>query len=222
MKKIIFALTMLTCLTTAVFSQSAANGKVDQSFLNDYVCRNWTSADGLPGMTITAIMQDQKGYIYIVNKPLIPTCVDIYIGTYDGLARFDGVEFVNFTRNIDSKYDFASVRSIFQDTKGNLWVGHNDEGVSCIQPDGQIIKYTTADGLPHNSIRAITEDFNNNIWLGTASGLCYMTPERKVKIPDGLHELGQDTIQVSRLYCDTAGRIWISTAIENDLFIFSN
>ncbi len=207
MKKTVFLLAIFLSCFTAAYSQSAAQGKVDQAFLNDFVCRNWTTADGLPGMTITAIMQDQKGYIYI--------------GTYDGLARFDGVEFVNFTRTIDPKYDFASVRSIFQDTDGNLWVGHNDEGVSCIQPDGTIIKYTTETGLPHNSVRAICEDFNNNIWLGTASGLCYLTPDRQVKIPDGLHELGQDTIQVSRLYCDTAGRIWISTAIENDLFIYS-
>ena len=207
MKKYILLFSLLFSCITAAFSQSAANGNVDQAFLNDFVCRNWTGADGLPGMTITAIMQDQKGYIYI--------------GTYDGLARFDGVEFVNFTRNIDPKYDFASVRSIFQDTDGNLWVGHNDEGVTCIQPDGNIIKYTTESGLPHNSVRAICEDFNNNIWLGTASGICYLTPERKVKIPDGLHELGQDTIQVSRLYCDTAGRIWISTAIENDLFFYA-
>lgn len=208
MKKILFVFTMLACFMANVFSQSAANGNVDQSFLNDFVCRNWTAADGLPGMTITAIMQDQKGYIYT--------------GTYDGLVRFDGVEFVTASRNTDPKYDFVSVRSIFQDTQGNLWIGHNDEGVTCIKQDGTIIKYTTNDGLPHNSIRAICEDFNNNIWLGTASGLCYMTPEHKVRIPDGLHELGQDTIQVSRLYCDTAGRIWISTAIENDLFVFSN
>ena len=146
MKKLVYLLILLSSCYTAAFSQSAARGKVDQTFLNDFVCRNWTTADGLPGMTITAIMQDQKGYIYI--------------GTYDGLVRFDGVEFVNFTRNVDSKYDFASVRSIFQDTEGNLWVGHNDEGVSCLKPDGTIIKYTTENGLPHNSIRAICEDYN--------------------------------------------------------------
>ena len=207
MKKSAILLALLLGCFTAVYGQSAAEGKVDQTFLNDFVCRNWTTADGLPGMTITAIMQDQKGYIYV--------------GTYEGLVRFDGVEFVTFSRNIDPKYDFASVRAIFQDTNGNLWVGHNDEGVTSIQPDGTILKYTTENGLPHNSIRAICEDFNNNIWLGTASGLCYLTPEHEVRIPEGLHELGQDTIQVSRLYCDTAGRIWISTAIENDLFVFS-
>ena len=152
MKKLILLFTFLLGCFTAAFSQSAANGNIDQSFLNDFVCRNWTTADGLPGMTITAIMQDNKGYIYI--------------GTYDGLVRFDGVEFVNFTRTIDPKYDFASVRSIFQDSDGNLWVGHNDEGVSCIQPDGTILKYTTDTGLPHNSIRAICEVY-------TVSGIIF-------------------------------------------------
>ncbi|WP_294427851.1 adenylate/guanylate cyclase domain-containing protein [uncultured Treponema sp.] len=207
-KKFLLSLFILPAFLTNGFSQSAANGNVDQTFLNDFVHRKWTTADGLPGMTITAIMQDQKGYIYI--------------GTYDGLVRFDGVEFINFTRTIDPKYDFSSVRSIFQDSDDNLWVGHNDEGVSCIMPDGRIIKYTTHQGLPHNSIRAICEDFDHNIWLGTASGLCYLTPTREILYPNGLKELGQDTIQVSKMYCDTAGRIWITTAIPNELFVYSN
>ena len=154
-----FLFLLCICLWVPLaFSQSAANGNVDQSFLNDFVCRNWTTADGLPGMTITTVMQDSKGYLYI--------------GTYDGLVRFDGVEFVNFTRTIDPKYDFASVRSIFQDSRENLWVGHNDEGVTCITPDGEIRKYTTDDGLPHNSVRAICEDKDGNIWFGLASGIC--------------------------------------------------
>lgn len=192
----------------SVFSQTAAKGNVDQGFLNDFVSRKWTTADGLPGMTITALVQDQKGYIYI--------------GTYDGLVRFDGVEFVNFTRTLDAKYDFTAVRSIFQDSKENLWVGHNDEGVTCFQKNGELIKYTTDNGLPHNSVRAICEDLDHNIWFGTASGLCYFTPSHEFIVPEGLEELGQETIQVSKLFCDTAGRIWISTAIENDLFVYSN
>ena len=208
MKKVLICIILSFILISAVFAQSAANGNVDQAFLNDFVSRNWTTADGLPGMTTTAIMQDKKGYIYV--------------GTYDGLTRFDGVEFVTLSRNMDTKYDFVSVRSIFQDSNDRIWVGHNDEGVSCLSPDGSIVKYSTADGLPHNSVRAICEDFEGNIWLGTASGLCYLTPDFKVEIPDGLKELGQETIQVSKLYCDTAGRIWVTTAIENDLFVYSN
>ena len=208
MKKISAFILTLSLIAGSLFSQSAAKGSVDQSFLNDFVRRNWTTADGLPGMTITALIQDKKGYIYI--------------GTYDGLVRFDGVEFVNFARNFDSKYDFTAVRAIFQDSEENLWVGHNDEGVSCIKPSGEVEKFTTENGLPHNSVRAVQQDSEGNIWLGTASGLCYLTPERKVVIPQGLKELGQETMQVSRLFCDSAGRIWITTAIDNDLFVYAN
>ena len=199
---------LLLAFSFSVFGQKIENIGTDQSFIENYVAKTWTTEEGLPGMTVNAVLQDKKGYIYI--------------GTYDGLVRFDGIEFVNFTRNLDEKYDFVAVRSIFQDSKDNLWVGHNDEGVSCIKPSGEIIKFTTEDGLPHNSVRAICEDYEGNIWLGTASGLSYLTPDKHVYIPDGLKELGQETIQVSRLYCDTAGRIWISTANANELFVYSN
>ena len=206
--QIIAASLLLLMATGFVSAQSAAKGRVDQSFLSDFVHKNWTTADGLPGMTITAIMQDKKGYIWI--------------GTYDGLVRFDGVEFTSFNRTVDEKYAFSSVRSIFQDSEENLWVGHNDEGVSCFKVDGSVVRYSTKDGIPQNSVRAICEDTEHNIWLGTASGLCYLTPSRGVVIPHGLKELGQETIQVSKLYCDTAGRVWVSTSIENDLFVWSN
>ena len=208
MKRIFVILISALLLANLTFAQSAANGKVDQSFLSDYVRSNWTTANGLPGMTITDIIQDKKGYIYV--------------GTYDGLVRFDGVEFVNFTRTNDARYDFASVRAIFQDSDENIWVGHNDEGVTCIAKDGTIKKFTTDDGLPHNSVRAICEDNIHNIWFGTASGLCYMTPSGKIVYPEGLKALNQEKIQVSKLYCDTAGRMWISTGIENDLFVHTN
>ena len=117
MKKLFFIFFCSLFLGVAVTAQSAANGNVNQSFLNDFVCRNWTTTEGLPGMTITSAIQDKKGYLYF--------------GTYAGLVRFDGVEFVTFSKTLDSKYDFTAVRSIFQDSKENIWVGHNDEGVSC-------------------------------------------------------------------------------------------
>ncbi|MCR5698285.1 MAG: hypothetical protein K6G52_01460, partial [Treponemataceae bacterium] len=58
----------------SVFPQHQKNS-LTQSFLNDFVRKNWTTEDGLPGMTITTLMQDKKGFIWI--------------GTYDGLVRFD-------------------------------------------------------------------------------------------------------------------------------------
>ena len=198
----------LLCITTGIFAQNITEVKTDQTFLADYVSKKWTTEDGLPGMTITTVMQDKTGYIWI--------------GTYDGLVRFDGVEFTTFSRSASEKYDFASARSLLEAWDGTLWIGHNDEGVSSIATDGTITKYTMDSGLPNNKINAVCEDNDHNIWLGTASGLCYITPQKEIKTPNGLAELGQEKILVSALYCDTAGRMWVSTGLENDLFVYVN
>ena len=207
MKKNLTAI-MLAVFMLSVISAQTKRLPADQSFLDDFVSKHWTTSDGLPGMTVTALMQDNKGYIWI--------------GSYDGLARFDGVEFTVFCRAVDEKYDFTSARSIIQDSHGNIWVGHNDEGISCITPEGEVIKYTADDGLPNNKINALCEDHENNIWVGTSTGLCYITPDREILFPRRLFELDQGKILVAKMYCDTEGKVWILTGIENDNLIYSN
>ncbi|MCR4741267.1 MAG: hypothetical protein K5866_00130 [Treponema sp.] len=186
-------------------SASFAKPVVDNNFFNDYVGKQWTTEDGLPGMTIVGLIQDNKGYIYL--------------GTYDGLVRFDGVEFKVLSRAIDSKYDFATAHAVYQDRVGNLWIGHNDEGISCIFPDGRIKKYTVKDGLPNNKINSITEDKENNIWVGTSFGPCYFTPENKIVIPEREADV-EESITVVDMYCDHGGRVWVTSGTK--VFIYEN
>ena len=61
----------------------------------------------------------------------------------------------------------------FVDSKGNLWVGSNDEGLVKISGKTYTL-FTMADGLPSNSVRDITEDKNGNIWIGTSSGVVFI------------------------------------------------
>ncbi len=208
MKKLLFGTLLFFFTAISLFSQGLAKVPVDQNFLADYVTKSWTTEDGLPGMTITTILQDQNGYMWI--------------GTYDGLVRFDGVEFTTYSRSVDMKYDFASVRSLCQGADGSIWVGHNDEGVTCFCPDGEIKKYSMVNGLSNNKVNFLCEDHEKNIWVGTASGVSYITPEGEIKTPAGLAELGQEKILVSMIYCDTSGRIWISTGIANEIFVYEN
>ncbi|MCR5622468.1 MAG: hypothetical protein K6G18_11530, partial [Treponema sp.] len=183
-------------------------GRLDQSFLDDLVRKNWDTADGLPGMTITTLMQDQKGYVWI--------------GTYDGLVRFDGVDFTTYSRSTDERYDFASARSIIQDSRGDIWVGHNDEGLTRIAASGEISKLTIDDGLPNNKVNALCEDDDGNIWVGTSSGLCYITPEEVMVEPYGLAQLEMENILVQHLFCDSRGRVWVSTGSEGDCFVYED
>jgi len=176
MKKIFGVITALL-LTLGGYSKETLNTSFSRdNFLAEFVSRTWTAANGLPGNAITDIIQDSTGYLYL--------------GTYDGLVRFDGVEFVTFNKNYDPKYDFVSSRTVFEDSKGNIWNGSNDEGLFCISPDGNVKVYNTENGLPSNSIRAITEDKEGNIWAGTSSGAGYVDSNGNFIVPSGLEKFG--------------------------------
>lgn len=138
------------------------------SILNDYISTQWSTAGGLPANSVTDVIQTHDGYIYI--------------GTYEGLVRFNGFDFVVMNRHSSSDYNFVSARTLFQDGEGNLWVGSNGEGVQKISPEGNV-SFTEADGIPNNSIRAFAQDKEGNLWVGTASGVCYITSDHQIRYP---------------------------------------
>lgn len=179
-------------------------------FISEYVSRRWTANDGLPGNTVTDIIQNQSGYLYI--------------GTYDGLAKFDGIKFTILNKSEDARYAFESARSLFEDSQGNLWSGSNDEGVFCITPDGEVLSFSEENGLPNNSIRCICEDTIGNIWIGTAGGVVYITKTGAVITPDpeGLERFGDKHPRCISLYCDTAGQVWIASAKKGGIYCYAN
>jgi ligand-binding sensor domain-containing protein len=67
------------------------------------------------------------------------------------------------------KYTTA-VRSIFEDSKGNIWFGSHNEGV-CLLHKGEFRYFTTANGLSNNQVRNIYEDKNDIIWFECGEGL---------------------------------------------------
>ena len=180
------------------------------SILNDYITRTWSTIEGLPGNSVTDIIQAKDGYLYI--------------GTYDGLTRFDGFDFTLFNKYSGDKYKYTSVRTLYEDKNGDLWVGSNDEGLALIK-ENETLYFNTENGLPNNSVRTITQDLNGNIWVGTAAGVCYITPEYEIKFPglkDGDSEEERQFKQslVFNVFCDTMGRIWMLTPEKGGLFMY--
>lgn len=176
----------------------------ESSFLNDYITKEWNTTDGLPGNTATDIFQTSDGYIYI--------------GTYEGLARYNGFEFALFNKHSGNICSFTAARTVFEDSRGILWIGSNDEGVESIGVAEKKL-YTMEQGLPNNSIRAFEEDTKGNIWVGTASGVCYITPEGEIKNIPGSETMGNSLIE--SLFCDTAGRMWIITSNTQGLYYYT-
>lgn len=74
-----------------------------------YVHDSWSLQEGLPQISVQAIAQDQRGYLWV--------------GTQSGLARFDGIRFVTHTPDNTPGIPGIWIRSLYVDKAGKLWIG---------------------------------------------------------------------------------------------------
>lgn len=155
----------------------------------------WTESDGLPQASVQAITQTKDGYLWI--------------GTRDGLVRFDGVRFTIFNAEDVPGLGANDIRALYQDREGNLWIGTFNGGVSRYR-DGRFTLYTKADGLPNNGVLEILQDREGAIWMGTWSGAVrwFEGQIRAVyRSSEGL--LGESAWSLCE---DRDGTIWIGTS----------
>src|ERR1017187_2655165 len=99
--------------------------------------RPWQREQGLPENSVHALAQTRDGYLWI--------------GSDDGLARFDGVRFVSF--GLRGGVRSGPGRALFEDSRDALWIGTVGSGLTRWQ-EGQFSTFTMRDGLPANSITA--------------------------------------------------------------------
>lgn len=136
----------------------AASGQLDGF---GYRAKLYDSSNGLPTSDANYILCADSGYIWL--------------GGYSGLLRYDGSVF----ERMNSTGGLTSGRSLYQDSKGRLWVGTNDNGVVCL--DNRVrTQLTDKDGLPSRCVRAIAEDDKGNIFVGTNAGVAYIDSEFNV------------------------------------------
>ncbi|MVM34277.1 hypothetical protein GO755_29875 [Spirosoma sp. HMF4905] len=72
------------------------------------------------------------------------------------------------------------IRSLYEDHRGQLWVGTNQGGLNRYDArTDSFSTFTTNDGLPNNHIVGIVEDKDENLWLSTNQGICRFNPKTK-------------------------------------------
>jgi ligand-binding sensor domain-containing protein/signal transduction histidine kinase len=131
---------------------AATLGAAEQT---DYSHRVFRIEDGLPENRIRAISQTPDGYLWL--------------GTGEGLARFDGVRFTVFDRSNTPALGDDGILSLRLASDGTLWIGTEGGGLVRYQA-GQFRNYGTRDGLTSAFVRAIFEDSRGNLWIGTDRG----------------------------------------------------
>lgn len=155
---------MFLCLTWLL--QEPVHAKEINVGNNEFSAILYDKNNGLPTSEANAIVQTRDGFIWI--------------GSYSGLIRYDGNDFVRY----DSQVGIASVMSLYEDSRGRLWIGTNDSGVALYE-SGEFQFYTREEGLRSLSIRAITEDAAGNIILATTQGIAYIDLEGSLQLlPD--------------------------------------
>jgi signal transduction histidine kinase/ligand-binding sensor domain-containing protein len=119
--------------------------------LTQYSRTTWGQADGLPQDSIRAITQTTDGYLWL--------------GTDEGLARFDGYDFHHYDK-ASGDLPANSITALAAAGDGALWIGTSN-GLARYTRAGKtrFHTFTTKDGLPDNTISQLYEDHSGTLWI---------------------------------------------------------
>jgi len=174
---------------------------------------NFSVEDGLPHYSVTSVLQDHQGFLWV--------------GTKDGLARFDGNSFKEFKHTSEGSSSF-SPGAIIQDNEGYLWLGTSN-GLYRFNPKNETFQPYIHDAnipssLSKGQVTAITIDSQGNLWVGTfRDGLNRFDPNTETFEHfryDANDDNSLSSDEVRAIAGDNQGNIWVGT-IRNGLNRFN-
>lgn len=147
----------------------------------------WTTANGLPQNTVTGVVQTPDGYLWL--------------STFDGLARFDGVRFTIFDKGNTKGIINNRFARLFADRAGGVYA-YTENYVVTVYRNGGFRSYAdfATAGEP---IAAIAGDANGNALFETAKGFYTLQGDRFVLTAD------QKEPDVKQIYWGKSGAKWI-------------
>lgn len=129
---------------------------------NDIVFKNISVKEGLSQLSVVAIFQDSKGYMWF--------------GTRDGLNRYNGYDFEVFQHDKSDSTTISDgyIRCISEDSEHKIWVGTTD-GLNCFERETKTFKHYNINLTHHSTglteIDCILPTTGNKIWIGKKDGL---------------------------------------------------
>lgn len=183
-----------------------------QSPLPDFKFERIAMEHGLSHGTVTDIVQDSSGFIWI--------------GTADGLNRFDGRSFKIFKHNPKDAHSISSsfVRTLFVDRSGTLWIAAYNAGLNKF--DRVTEKFTRyvhnphdPSSLSHNTCGWLAEDTNGILWIGTDNGLDALDPKSGRFTHFRHNSSDRNSLRhnvIVFLFRDKQGMLWVGTTMGLD------
>ncbi|MCO6493528.1 MAG: response regulator [Phaeodactylibacter sp.] len=191
---------LLTAFQPSLFSQRTINPTT----------KHLTLEDGLRQSSILALFQDSHGIIWI--------------GTEDGLHKYDGYTFTVFAHQPGDAHTLSnsSVNSIVEDGFGNLWVG-TDYGLNQFDLATEsvrrvfLIDSASVSRQFHRVRHLVYDGADSLLWIGTNGGLRQLKPASRGKgamsvTPPPFIGPGINRTAILRLFLDSENDLWFGTA----------
>ena len=161
----------------------------------------WTTSEGLPQNSVNTIIQTRDGYLWL--------------GTYGGLVRFDGLSFTQVSGSPQGLL-FNRILSLCESHDGGIWIGTEGGGLSHYT-NGSFINYGKEQGINDEVVYTVCEDLNGTLWFGTGTGIQCV---RNGKIQS--HPFGDRILNIPTrsIRCTKSGVIWINS--DHDVYRIVN
>ena len=189
--------TVLTATTAHAQDEPQTNNFADLRF------RHLSAADGLAHSGVTAVLQDRIGFMWI--------------GTEDGLSRYDGHRFITFKHEADEPDSLSNnvIHDLMEDNNGRIWIATEAGGVSVYDPFTnsfeQFIPPNANEATWRTStMHSLYQDTEGNIWLGSPRAELYQyEPESDTFSEYHVPEAGR----IADIYRDNEGIVWLAGSL---------
>ena len=184
---------IITCLSlTGLAGDVAASAIATESAGNFFLQKRWTTEEGLPQNTVTSIVQTRDGYLWL--------------GTFGGLVRFDGVRFTTFNSADIPALRSNRIMSLYEDAGGTLWIGTETGDIARFQ-NGSFEIFASGDGITGNVVLSFLVDRRGDLWVGQTRGLSRFQGQQS-----GNREFFPSEQGVTSIVEDANGDLWFSTS----------
>lgn len=164
-----------------------AKTQIDDQFLK----KRWTTEEGLPQNTVSSMVQTSDGYLWL--------------GTFGGLVRFDGVNFKIFNTINTPALRSNRIMSLYEDPEKTLWIGTETGDVVRMQ-NGAFEIFSEGDGTSNNTTLAFLLDSRGDLWVGQTLGVLHYKAKQSTTVSFYPFKMG-----VRSIIEDAGGDLWFGT-----------
>ncbi len=164
--------------------------------------RHLTTSDGLSHNTVLDLLQDHKGFLWL--------------GTTDGLNRYDGERFQVFRRAARDPQSLSSneIKCLLEDRQHRLWVGTNSGGLNRLDASGvrfnRLLRTENGQSIAAATITDLVQDQSGHIWASTfGQGLLLIDPNTLRVRQFTAEKNGLRSNLIHRICLDGSGNLWI-------------